>query len=138
MPFFQHDAVRFHYRQTGRGLPFVFQHGLGGTVNQPFGLFTPPAGFQLMAFDFRCHGKTEPLGDPQRIGISAFADDLLVWLDRLQISRAIIGGISLGAAVALNFTLRFPDRVVGLVQSHPPGWQNPIAAAVPGSARLPV
>ena len=44
MPFFDHDDVQFHYREAGRGLPFVFQHGLGGDINQPFGLYRPDPG----------------------------------------------------------------------------------------------
>jgi hypothetical protein len=30
MPNCQRDGIAFHYRDTGQGLPFVFQHGLGG------------------------------------------------------------------------------------------------------------
>ncbi|MBI2941568.1 MAG: alpha/beta hydrolase [Chloroflexi bacterium] len=119
MPFIEHDGLQFHYRERGEGTPFVFQHGLGGDVNQPFGLFTPPPGFRLLAFDCRGHGETRPLGDPDRIGLTSFADDLLALLDRLEIARAVVGGISMGAAVALNFALRFPDRALGLVLSRP-------------------
>ena len=40
MPIFRHDDIEFHYQDSGSGgRPFVFQHGLGGDVNQPFGLF---------------------------------------------------------------------------------------------------
>lgn len=34
MSFFEHDGLRFHYRESGRGVPFVFEHGLGADVNQ--------------------------------------------------------------------------------------------------------
>ena len=37
----------------------------------------------------------------------------------------MIGGISLGAAVALNFALRYPQRVTGLVQSRPAWLAGP-------------
>ena len=56
--FFTHDGLRFHYRDEGQGLPFVFQHGLGGDLNQPFGLYRPAAGVRLIAFDMRGHGET--------------------------------------------------------------------------------
>src|SRR5207244_2936176 len=112
---FYRDGLNFHYREAGDGLPFVFQHGLGGDVSQPFGLFRPPPGFRLLAFDCRGHGETRPLGDPEKVGIAPIADDLLALLDHLRIGRAVIGGISMGAAVALNFTLRYPQRVAGLV-----------------------
>jgi pimeloyl-ACP methyl ester carboxylesterase len=39
----------------------------------------------------------------------------------LQIEKAVVGGISMGAAVALNFVLRHPQRALGLVL-HRPAW----------------
>lgn len=125
MPYFERDGVRFHYRDTGEGVPFVFQHGLGGDVNQPFGLFKPPAGFRLIAFDCRFHGQTGPTGDAQKISLGLFAEDLLALLDFLKIERAVIGGISMGAAVALNFALRFPERTLGLVMQRPAWLAEP-------------
>src|SRR6266481_2761802 len=92
MPFFRHDGLDFHYREAGAGVPFVFQHGLGGDVNQPFGLFQPPSGFRLLAFDCRAHGQTVPLGDDRKISIAAFADDLAALLDHLSIPSAVVGG----------------------------------------------
>ncbi|HXG46587.1 MAG TPA: alpha/beta hydrolase [Methylomirabilota bacterium] len=119
MPFFPHDGIQFHYRDEGRGLPFVFQHGLGADVSQPFSLCRPPAGVRLIGFDARAHGQTRPVGPEDRISLRGFADDLAALLDYLGINRAIVGGISMGAAITLNFTLRHPGRVLGLVQSRP-------------------
>src|SRR5436190_23008370 len=106
MAYFNHDGILFYYRDEGAGLAFFFQHGLGADVSQPFSLFKPPAGLRLLAFDCRGHGDTRPLGEAQKISIDSFADDLLAWLDYLTLDQAIIGGISMGAAVALNFSLR--------------------------------
>lgn len=120
MPEFQHDGIRFHYRDEGDGLPFVFQHGLGADLTQPFSLCHPaPAGVRLIAFDARAHGQTTPVGPIERIGLATSADDLGALLDHLRIQKVIVGGISMGAAITLNFILRHPERVVGLVQSRP-------------------
>jgi pimeloyl-ACP methyl ester carboxylesterase len=125
MPFFERDGLRFHYRAEGHGLPLVFQHGLGGDVSQPFGLFQPPSRVRLVAFDARGHGATRPLGDPEKIALGAFADDLVALLDHLGLEAAIVGGVSMGAAVALNTTLRYPDRVLGLILSRPAWLDQP-------------
>ncbi len=125
MPHFTHEAIRFHFRTVGEGRAVVFQHGMGGSVEQPLGLFIPPAGFRLLALDCRGHGGSRPLGDPQRIRIATFADDLRVWLQQLQIPAAIVGGISLGAAVALNFALRYPEHTLGLILSRPAWLDGP-------------
>src|SRR4051794_37755452 len=99
MPLFAHDGLAVHYRDVGRGTPLFFQHGLGGDVSQPFGLFAPPSGIRMIAFDARGHGETRPLGDPKKITMAATADDLVALMDHLGLPRAIVGGISMGAAV---------------------------------------
>jgi pimeloyl-ACP methyl ester carboxylesterase len=139
MPFFKRDGLAFHYRDRGEGRAFVFQHGLGGDANQPFGLFTPPAGFRLLTLDCRGHGETRPLGDPDKLSYAAFADDVCALLDHLQLPQVIVGGISMGAGVALNLALRFPERVCGLVLSRPAGLDRPVppnAAVFPQIAQL--
>jgi pimeloyl-ACP methyl ester carboxylesterase len=125
MPKLTHDQIDFNYQDIGSGIPFFFQHGLGADVNQTFGIFRPPPGFRLISFDCRAHGETRPVGDPEKIGIAAFADDLGALMDCLKIERAIVGGISMGAAIALNFTLRFSERVLGLVLSRPAWLDGP-------------
>jgi len=115
------DGIQFYYQETGQGVPFFFQHGLCADVSQPFGLFHPPAGFRLLAFDCHGHGQTCPVGPDEKIGLASFADDLLALMDHLKIERAIVGGISMGAAVVLNFALRYPDSVSTLIL-HRPAW----------------
>jgi len=119
MPILQHDGIQFHYRDEGSGLPFFFQHGLGADLTQPFSLFEPPAGIRLIGFDARAHGQTRPVGPIEKISLGSSADDLRALMDHLQIRQAIVGGISMGAAITLNFALRHPTRVLGLVQSRP-------------------
>ena len=119
MPFFEHDGIQFYYRDSGTGLPFVFQHGLGAEVSQTFDLFQPPAGFRLITFDCRAHGETRPLGPEEKISVEQFAEDLGALLDHLGVEHAVVGGISMGAATALHFALTHPERVLGLVLARP-------------------
>ncbi len=76
----------------------------------------------LAAFDFRAHGATQ-LGDPEKLRLDVFADDLVAFMDHLQIETAVLGGISMGAAVALQAALRHPERCVALVLCRP-AWLN--------------
>lgn len=125
MPTFEHDGIKFHYEESGSGLPFFFQHGLGADVTQPFGLFKPPPGIRLIAFDTRAHGRTRPTGDPARLRFEIFGEDLFELMRHLNTDRSIVGGISMGAALALHFTLRWPERVIGLVLSRPAWVEAP-------------
>jgi pimeloyl-ACP methyl ester carboxylesterase len=111
-----HDGITFSYREAGAGTPFVFQHGLGGDVNQ------------MITLDCRAHGATEPLGDESSLTFSAFADDVVALLDHLGIEQAIVGGISMGAGVALNLALRYTARVQALVLARPAWLDRPLPA----------
>ena len=126
MATFERDGIVFHYLDAGPGLPFVFQHGIGGDVGQPAGLFRPPQGVRLLCLDARAHGLTQPLGDPSALTFDVCGDDLVAWLDHLGVARAVIGGISMGAGVALNVAVRYPERVAGLVLSRPAWLDGPM------------
>jgi pimeloyl-ACP methyl ester carboxylesterase len=117
--FFEHDGLRFRYREVGEGLPFVGQHGLGGDLTAIFDLIPPVPGIRMLGLDARGHGETQPLGPLEKLSIPQTVEDLTAWLDHLGIDRLIVGGISMGAAIALRFALLYPDRVVGLILSRP-------------------
>ncbi|MBV9491849.1 MAG: alpha/beta hydrolase [Verrucomicrobia bacterium] len=120
MPFVESAGIRFYYELSGAGGPLVaFQHGLGGDVSQPQGILGHSARLRALSFDCRGHGRTAPLGAPERLAFSTFADDLGAVLDALGIERLAVGGISMGAGVALNFALRNPARVQALILSRP-------------------
>lgn len=123
MPELERDGITFHWEERGEGQPFIFQHGLGGDVSQPLGLFSPPPDIRLIALDCRAHGQTHPVGDDTKINFATFADDLAALLDELRVQQAVLGGISMGAAVALTFALRYPARVTALVLSRP-AWMD--------------
>lgn len=79
----------------------------------------------MIGMDFRGHGETRPLGEASKLKIECLADDLVSLLDHLEIERAVIGGISLGAAVSVSTALRYPERVMGLVLSRPAWIDRP-------------
>jgi pimeloyl-ACP methyl ester carboxylesterase len=133
MASFYSDSLQFHYATRGPGPDtFFFQHGIGGSHVQPLrflqsisnegslidGQRTCLPQLRLAAFDFRAHGRT-PVGDPQKLRLDIFADDLVAFMDHLLVERAVLGGISMGAAVALNAASRYPQRCIALVLSRP-------------------
>jgi pimeloyl-ACP methyl ester carboxylesterase len=128
MPFFDADSITFHYLDVGQGLPFVFQHGLGGDVQQTQGVFEAPLPFRLLTLDCRGHGQTRPLGDPARLSFNQFADDILALVDALSFPPLVVGGISMGAGVALNFAIRYPQWVKALVLVRPAWLHEPLPA----------
>jgi len=134
MPYINHDQIDFHYLEALPGGPnpttFVFQHGLGGDTERVLELLGLLPGFGLLGLDCRGHGKTKPLGDVEKLSFDSFADDVIALLDRLQVRRVILGGTSMGAGVALNCALRYPQRVLGLVLLRPAWLDRPMPANV--------
>lgn len=126
MPHFVRDAIRFHFEESSAGVPFVFQHGLGGDTRQITELYVPPPGMRLITLDCRAHGATQPLGDTGMLRFDTLADDIVALLDHLGLAQVIVGGISMGAGVALNLALRYPQRVRAIVLVRPAWLDRPL------------
>ena len=119
MPLFEASGITFHYADDHNdGPPFVFQHGLGADISQPMSFFGEGCPFRLISMDCRGHGKTVPLGDPQFLKFNSLTDDIINLLDHLNLPKVVIGGISMGAGVALNFAVRHPERTRALILSR--------------------
>lgn len=118
MPFFERDGLRLHYHDSGRGRPFVFQHGIGSDASSCVDLAGPITGPRLLAMDARGHGQSD-LGPPDQLDFATLAEDVVALLDRLGIDRATMGGISMGAAISLVVALEHPQRVERLILSRP-------------------
>jgi pimeloyl-ACP methyl ester carboxylesterase len=119
MPFFDGNGIAFHYADDNVDrLPFVFQHGLGADISQPMSFFGEDRPFRLISMDCRGHGKTVPLGNRHFLKFDSFSNDIINLLDHLNLAKVVLGGISMGAGIALNFALRYPDRTRALILSR--------------------
>jgi pimeloyl-ACP methyl ester carboxylesterase len=132
MPFYEQDGIQFHYELTGEGPTVVLCHGLTGNLEQPKQLVGFLPGYRQLLWDARGHGKTAPAGPNESFTFDRFALDLAALLDHLRIGSAVVGGISMGAAVSTRFAVRYPDRVRGLVLIRP-AW---LAEPLPEGLRL--
>ena len=107
----QWNDLYYQLHQEGEQPPVVLIHGAGGTH-----LFWPPEIRRLptagvFALDLPGHGKSSGCGLQS---ISAYAGVLLEWLDALELDRAVFVGHSMGGAIALQFALKNPTRVLAL------------------------
>lgn len=67
----------------------------------------------VIAPDLRGHGRSAVTPGP--LTMAQHADDLAALLDHLQITQAIVGGLSMGGYIALAFWRRHPERIRALV-----------------------
>lgn len=106
------------YKSAGEGIPFHFQHGLGSNLAQPQGLLAGLKGVRLISMDCPGHGSA-PLAPSMRPSFAYYADQLTRMMDQLELSKAIFGGISMGAGISTYMAINHPERVRGLVLIRP-------------------
>lgn len=106
--------IRLHYTEAGEGFPLILLHG-NGEESSYFEHQIPVFArhFRVIALDTRGHGKS-PRGDGE-FSIRRFAEDLRLFMDSHSIARAHILGFSDGANIAVEFALRYPERVEKLI-----------------------
>jgi pimeloyl-ACP methyl ester carboxylesterase len=126
--FFVRDGLRLAVYDRGNGAPVLFQHGLCGDAAQPADVFPYELSARGLTLECRGHGRSEA-GDPARLSIATFADDIAAWLESLGVAPLVVGGISMGAAIALRLAVTRPDLVKGLVLARP-AW---FVEAAPGN-----
>ncbi|HEX4766675.1 MAG TPA: alpha/beta hydrolase [Lichenihabitans sp.] len=121
------DCCILAFDDVGQGLPVLWQHGLGADRSQPAEVFPDTEGLRRITLECRGHGASA-LGRDAAISIARFTEDAMALLDHLGVERAVVGGISLGAAIALRIAALHPDRVLGLVLARP-AWVDEDAPA---------
>jgi pimeloyl-ACP methyl ester carboxylesterase len=76
-----------------------------------------PAGWRVVAPDFRGFGASSPDGPSGPVSIDDYARDLILLLDHLDIHRVVVGGNSMGGYAAFAMLRLAAERVRGLVLS---------------------
>ncbi|KQT84072.1 alpha/beta hydrolase [Aurantimonas sp. Leaf443] len=110
----------------GDGAPVFFQHGLCGDAGQTREAFPADPAFRRLTLEMPGHGGSQA-GDPAHYSIARFTQDLADAIEALGAGSVAVGGISMGAAIALRLAVTRPDLVRGLVLARP-AW---VTAAAP-------
>ena len=107
----------FHlsYDDVGEGIiPIIFLHGFPFNKTMWQGqLDFLKSSYRLIPCDIRGFGKS--MDEKSPLSIDLFADDLIQFMDKLSIDKAIVCGLSMGGFIALNAMKRFPDRFEALI-----------------------
>ncbi len=134
--------VELAVRSNGRGMPFVWCHSLLGSmqVEDRAGLWDFAAlerHAMVVRYDARGHGNSDGSYKREDYQWPRMASDMLAVARSFAAAsgrggRYILGGISMGAATALEAALQAPDQVAGLVLALPPtAWETrPRQAAI--------
>jgi len=114
MLYIELSNYRLHYTQYGSGPPVIFLHGLSFDNR----MWTPQYQafkdeFMATGLDFRGHGFSD--APTIEYSLDTYIADVSALLNSLHLPSAILVGLSLGGAVAMDFAVRYPNRVEALV-----------------------
>jgi 3-oxoadipate enol-lactonase len=117
--FYDTGEASLHYAVGGAGSAMILFHELGGGLRSWDGVIGALlAQFRVLRFDQRGHGLSEKIRVP--FSMADHANDAMALAAHAGLGgRAWLVGAAAGAAAALEFALRFPDRVAGLVLCSP-------------------
>src|SRR5689334_19353299 len=109
-------APALHVDVDGSGPTVVLAHGFGGSARNFLGLARALASRdRVVRYDARGHARSEAPDDPAAYTPEAFVGDMERVLDSVGAPHGAVGGLSMGAGIALRFVLAHPERVDGLV-----------------------
>lgn len=111
-----------HTEITGQGQAIVLIHGLFGSYENLGVIARALAGqWQVVNLDMRNHGRSDW---HDSMSYALMAEDVKDTLDHLGLDQVIVLGHSMGGKIAMEFALRYPERVNKLILADISPVQN--------------
>jgi len=126
-----------YYEENGdpNSTTILLLHGIGLNhrmwKNQIEPLTT--AGFYVVAIDLYGHGKSSKL---KKITLDNWNDQINDLMDHLEISKAIIIGVSMGGVIAQHFLIKHSSKVIKLIISDSFGELQTLKEKLLGSSQV--
>lgn len=124
------NNLEFEVQVRGSGERFIWGHGLSMSIEAEdildwFQWRDFPKSVQLVRYDARGHGKSEPSRKPEDYHWRNLGNDMLTIADGVGAEKFIAGGSSMGCATALCAAIQAPDRIKALALVIPPtAWET--------------
>ncbi len=116
------DKNQVYSVQQGTGAPIILIHGVAASVGDWVDL-SPAlvnAGYAVYALDLLGHGKSIKPKDLKEYNAARIFEHLESWIQSLRLdSPLILLGHSLGGYLAMEYALRYPEKVRALVLVDP-------------------
>jgi len=126
MPTTPVNGLSLYYEENGKGYPVAFLHGFAGSTQMwepQVSIFSKD--YKFITYDARGHGQSQSPSSPDQYSADIVAEDLYQLLSKLDITRAVLGGLSMGGYECLRFYLRYPEVVTALILIDTgPGYRN--------------
>ncbi|ARH93961.1 alpha/beta hydrolase [Streptomyces sp. MOE7] len=110
---FEEITIGYEDRGTGEALVLVHGHPFNRSMWRPQIEHFARAGRRVIAPDLRGYGESTVV--PGTTPLATFVRDTVALLDRLGIERFVLGGLSMGGQIVMEFHRLFPDRIRAVV-----------------------
>lgn len=98
------------------GIPVLFLHSGPGSNSEPFNRrFLDPQKYRIILFDQRGCGRSTPHASLINNNTQELINDMEVIRNHFNIDRWMLLGGAWGATLALAYTFKYPERVMGMV-----------------------
>ena len=109
------NNVNIYYEVYGEGKPIILLHGNSETHEIFDKLINRlKDNYKVYAIDSRCHGKSE---DTIYISYNLMRDDIIGFIQKLNIEKPILYGFSDGGIIGLLIAIKEPDILSKLIVS---------------------
>ena len=116
MPYVEAAGVKLYFEEHGQGYPIIFIHEFVSDArqwNDQVRYFS--RGYRCIAYNARGYPPSDVPEEPALYGWEFAVDDIDAVMQGLEIERAHLIGSSMGGYAALQFGLRYPDKVGAIV-----------------------
>lgn len=110
------NGITVGFDDLGNGedvLVLVHGHPFDRSMWRPQVMAFRRLGWRVIASDLRGYGESSVV--PGKTTLDVFAADIAELLDRLGVREIVIGGLSMGGQIVMEFCRLYPERVRGLV-----------------------
>lgn len=111
------NGVELGYREFGSGEPLLLIMGFGGTMNawnETF-VWALSQEYRVIIFDNRGVGYSSDSGE--NYSLELFASDTAGLLETLEVQKTSVFGTAMGASIAQELALNYPEKVDKLIFS---------------------
>jgi len=116
MSFIQANGARLFVQDVGHGEPIVFVHEMAADYREwedQVRWFSRK--YRCVTFSARGYKPSEVPASAELYGLEYAADDIAAVIDGLNLGRAHVIGLSMGAYAALRFGMKYPEKARSLV-----------------------
>jgi pimeloyl-ACP methyl ester carboxylesterase len=127
MPVVELNGIRINFEEHGSpdGAPILLTHAYAATLQMWQPQFEAWRDYRVIGWDMRGHGGTDSPPRQEDYTEKLTADDMAALLRHLGVQKAVIGGLSLGGYLSLEFYVAHPGMVSALVLCNTgPGYRK--------------